>query len=122
MRHRLSEKSALTLHMLHMLHVSGVCRKKKDIRRKSNGFELLPPLRRSPSLEEGGLGFRRSRPSALPSIAYRGFAVAPKPLRAPARNIIVITVQINGCGNIRNGRAMRAHTVYGGATDGCKYI
>ena len=28
----------------------------KDIRRKSNGFELLPPLRRSPSLEEGGLG------------------------------------------------------------------
>ena len=55
MRHRLSEKSALTLHMLHMLHVSGVCRKKKDIRRKSNGFELLPPLRRSPSLEEGGL-------------------------------------------------------------------
>ena len=45
-------KSAL---VLHMLHVSGVCRKKKDIRRKSNGFELLPPLRRSPSLEEGGL-------------------------------------------------------------------
>ena len=29
--------------MLHMLHVSCVCRKKKDIRRKSNGFELLPP-------------------------------------------------------------------------------
>ena len=29
--------------MLHMLHVSGVCRKKKDIRSKSNGFELLPP-------------------------------------------------------------------------------
>ena len=48
-------KSALVLHMLHMLHMSGVCRKKKDIRRKSNGFELLPPLRRSPSLEEGGL-------------------------------------------------------------------
>ena len=42
-KHRLSEKSALTLHMLHMLHVSCVCRKKKDIRRKSNGFELLPP-------------------------------------------------------------------------------
>ena len=29
-------------------------------------------------------GFRRSRPSALPSIAYRGFAVAPMTLRAPA--------------------------------------
>ena len=28
-------------------------------------------------------GLRRSRPPALPSIAYRGFAVAPKPLRAP---------------------------------------
>ena len=44
---------------------------------------LLPPLRRSPSLKEGGLGFRRSRPSPLPSIAYRGFAVAPMTLRAP---------------------------------------
>ena len=49
---------------------------------------LLPPLRRSPSLEEGGLGFRRSRPSPLPSIAYRGFAVAPKPLRAPSRRFL----------------------------------
>ena len=67
-------------------------------------------------------GFRRSRPPALPSIAYRGFAVAPITLRAPSRNIVVITVQINGCGNIRNGRAMRVPTVYGGATDGCKYI
>ena len=35
MRHRLSEKSALTLHMLHMLHVSDML-KEKDIRRKSN--------------------------------------------------------------------------------------
>ncbi len=46
---------------------------------------LLPPLRRSPSLDEGGLWFRRSRPSPLPSIAYRGFAVAPITLRAPSR-------------------------------------
>ena len=44
---------------------------------------------RSPSLEEGGLGFRRSRPPALPSIAYRGFAVAPITLRAPSRNVVV---------------------------------
>ena len=40
---------------------------------------------RFPSLDEGGLGLRRSRPSALPSIGFRGFAVAPKPLRAPSR-------------------------------------
>ena len=47
---------------------------------------------RTPSTAAGGpppskrevLGFRRSRPAALPSIGYRGFAVAPKPLRAPA--------------------------------------
>ena len=43
---------------------------------------------RSPSLEEGGLGFRRSRPPALPSIAYRGFAVAPMTLRAPSRSLL----------------------------------
>ena len=49
---------------------------------------LPPPTGRSPSLDEGGLGFRRSRPPALPSIAYRGFAVAPKPLRAPSRRFL----------------------------------
>ena len=53
---------------------------------------------RSPSLEEGGLGLRRSRPPALPSIAYRGFAIAPMTLRAPSRNVVVITIQISGCG------------------------
>ena len=42
---------------------------------------------------------RRSRPPALPSIGYRGFAVAPITLRAPARRV-VITSGING-------RAMR---------------
>ena len=34
------------------------------------------------------LGLRRSRPPALPSIAYRGFAVAPMTLRAPSRNLV----------------------------------
>ena len=38
------------------------------------------------------LGFRRSKPAALPSIGYRGFAVAPITLRASSRNIVVITV------------------------------
>ena len=42
MRRRLSEKSTFTLHMLHVLHMSGVS-EEKDIRLKSNGFELLPP-------------------------------------------------------------------------------
>ena len=37
-------------------------------------------------------GIRRSRPAALPSIGYRGFAVAPITLRASSRNIVVITV------------------------------
>ena len=49
---------------------------------------------RTPSTAAGGpppskrevLGFRRSRPTALPSIAYRGFAVAPITLRAPSRS------------------------------------
>ena len=34
------------------------------------------------------MGFRRSRPSALPSIAYRGFAVAPMTLRAHSRILV----------------------------------
>ena len=67
--------------------------RKQEINRNGwNAFHrlrlLLPPLRRSPSLEEGGLGFRRSRPSPLPSIAYRGFAVAPITLRAPSRSLL----------------------------------
>ena len=63
---------------------------------------------RSPSLEEGGLGVRRSRPTALPSIGYRGFAVAPITLRAPSRNVVVITVQIDECGKYKK-RARDAH-------------
>ena len=55
---------------------------------------------RTPSTAAGGpppskrevLGFRRSKPAALPSIGYRVFAVAPMTLRAPSRNIVVITV------------------------------
>ncbi len=66
---------------------------------------------RTPSTAAGGpppskrevLGFRRSRPAALPSIAYRGFAVAPITLRAPSRRVVVIT-------SGTNGRAMRAPT------------
>ena len=38
------------------------------------------------------LGFRRSKPAALPSNQPKGFPVAPKTLRAPSRNIVVITV------------------------------
>ena len=49
-------------------------------------------------------GLRRSRPTALPSIGYRGFAVAPMTLRAPFRRV-VITSGING-------RAMRAYSFH----------
>ena len=65
--------------------------------------------------DAGSLGFRRSKPAALPSIGYRGFAVAPKPLRAPSRRVVVIT-------SGTNGRAMRAPTGYGDAAVGCKRI
>ena len=54
---------------------------------------LLPPLRAVPLPRRGrSWGIRRSKPAALPSIGYRGFAVAPMTLRAPSRNIVVITV------------------------------
>ena len=41
-----------------------------------------PPSRREV------LGVRRSRPAPLPSIGYRGFAVAPMTLRAPSRSLL----------------------------------
>ena len=41
-----------------------------------------PPSRREV------LGVRRSRPSPLPSIEYRGFAVAPITLRTPSRSLL----------------------------------
>ena len=53
---------------------------------------LPPPAGGPPPSKREVLGFRRSRPAALPSIGYRGFAVAPITLRASSRNIVVITV------------------------------
>ena len=53
--------------------------------RAPTGYELLPPPRAVPLPRRGrSWGIRRSRPAALPSIGYRGFAVAPITLRAPA--------------------------------------
>ena len=46
---------------------------------------LPPPAGGPPPSKREVLGGRRSRPSALPSIGYRGFAVAPMTLRAPSR-------------------------------------
>ena len=88
--------------------------------RGTNSFHRLitPSTAAAVPLPRGGRsggGVRRSRPSALPPIGYRGFAVAPITLRAPSRKIAVIT-------SGTNGRAMRAPTGCGGATDGCKCI
>ena len=62
------------------------------------GLLLPPPAGGPPPSRREVWGFRRSRPSALPSIAYRGFAVAPITRRAPSRNVVVITIKISGCG------------------------
>jgi len=47
---------------------------------------LPPPAGGPPPSKREVLGFRRSKPAALPSIGYRGFAVAPISLRAPSRS------------------------------------
>ena len=68
----------------------------------------------SPPSKREVWGLRRSRPTALPSIGYRGFAVAPMTLRTPFRRVVITSGT--------NGRAMHAPTGDGGATDGCKCI
>ena len=107
MRHRLSEKSALTLHMLHMLrvlHVSGVCRKKKIFGVKATGSNSFHRCGGPPPSRREVWGLRRSRPPALPSIGYRGFAVAPyDPSRARSK----------GCYNIGDKRARDARPYRG---------
>ena len=120
-------------HMMHMKHM----KLEKGFFERTAGMNavqrmgdvLLPPPTtsfhrpRTPSTAHGAVplprrgrsgGFAGQGLPALSSIAYRGFAVAPMTLRAPARRVI-ITSGING-------RAMRAPTGDGGATDGCKYI
>ena len=70
-------------------------------------------------------GLRRSRPAALPSIGYRGFAVAPMTLRAPARRfsynpgcrvetLLVLMGVMGFLGDLREDRS-RARPVGGSA-------
>ena len=55
----------------------------------STACELLPPPAGGPPPSRREVwGVRRSRPTALPSIGYRGFAVAPMTLRAPSRRFL----------------------------------
>ena len=59
------------------------------VRTPSTACELLPPSADGPPPSKREvLGLRRSRPSAFPSIAYRGFAVAPITLRASSRSLL----------------------------------
>ena len=65
---------------------------------------LPPPAGGPPPSRREVWGFRRSRPPALPSIGYRGFAVAPMTLRASSKNC---------CYNVGDERA-RDSRPYGG--------
>ena len=49
---------------------------------------LPPPAGGPPPSKREVVGFRRSRPAALPSIGFRGFAVAPMTLRASSRSLL----------------------------------
>ena len=53
------------LHMLHVLHMSDVCRKKKIFSVKATGSNSFHRCGRSPSLEEGGLGVSPVKASGL---------------------------------------------------------
>ena len=53
-----------------------------------NKIQLFSHRKQEISRNDGNSFHRRSRPPALPSIAYRGFAVAPITLRAPSRRFL----------------------------------
>ena len=86
---------------------------------------LPPPAGGPPPSKREVLGLRRSRPSALPSIGYRGFAVAPMTLRAPSRShlynsgcrvatLLVLMGVMGFLGDLREDRS-RARPVGGSA-------
>ena len=82
--------------MMHMKHMKHMKFEKGFFERTAGmnavqrmGYELLPPPAAVP-LPRGGRswGFAGQGLPALPSIAYRGFAVAPMTLRAPSRRFL----------------------------------
>ena len=82
-------------HMMHMKHTKfgkGFSSRGRRARTPFNAWgtnSFHRPRGGPPPSKREVLGVRRSRPSALPSIAYRGFAVAPITLRAPLRDAAV---------------------------------
>ena len=96
------------------------------VRTPSTACELLPPPAGGPPPSKREvLGFRRSRPSALTSIANRGFAVAPITLRASSRRfsynpgcrvetLLVLMGVMGFLGDLREDRS-RARPVGGSA-------
>ena len=81
-------------HMMHMKHTKfrkGFSSRGRRARTPFNVWgtnSFHRPRGGPPPSKREVLGLRRSRPSALPSIGYRGFAVAPKTLRAPSRSLL----------------------------------
>ena len=78
------------MHMKHMKFEKGFFERTAGANAfQRMGYGLLPPSADGPPPSKREvLGFRRSMPAALPSIAYRGFAVAPITLRAPSRSLL----------------------------------
>ena len=106
----------------HMPDARGACRA------YDWGFDSIFPRSPRPPSSREVWEIRRSRPPALPSIAYRGFAVAPMTLRAPSRNVVVITIQISGCGKYkkraRNARPYglkASYTTPGAGSQPCSF-
>ena len=116
-----TKKIICPAHAAHVGHTIGLT--------PSTACELLPPPAGGPPPSRREVwGIRRSRAPALPSIAYWGFAVAPMTLRAPSRNVVIITIQISGCGKYkkraRNARPYglkASYTTPGAGSQPCSF-
>ena len=110
-----SKKIICPAHAAHVGHMIGIT--------PSTACELLPPPAGGPppsKREVWGFAGQGLRPCRRLHIGALRSPLSP--FARPLETLLFEPFKLTGAANIKNGRAMRAPTVYCGVTDGCKCI